>query len=50
MVDILKSAARYTLYAAIVGMTLQGATLLFNAGGAAATDALRFAATVFAAG
>lgn len=50
MTDVLKSAARYTIYAALVGVTLQGLTMLLNVGGSAATDALRLASTVLAAG
>lgn len=50
MVDVLKSAALYTLYAAIVGLTLHGLTVLVHAGGTAASDAFRMASTAFAAG
>jgi hypothetical protein len=50
MTDVLKSAARYTLYAALVGVTLQGLAVLLHAGGTAASDALRLASTVLAAG
>lgn len=50
MTDILKSAACYTIYAALVGVTLQAFTALVSAGGTAASDALRIASTMLAAG
>lgn len=50
MKDVMKSASLYTVYAAIVGATLQGFAVLFQAGGTVATDAFRIASTMFAAG
>lgn len=50
MFDVLRSAALYTVYAAVVAATLQIVGTAFHVGGAAATEALRFAATALSIG
>lgn len=54
MADVLKSAALYTVYALVVGLSLQGLSVLIHTGGAVASDAFQmaseFATAALAAG
>lgn len=50
MIDVLKTSALFTLFAAIMGVALIGFSFAVNQGAHAAGDALRIASTLLASG